>query len=359
MLARQNGSPQVATQPAVTSSQAAPNGKVVKGLVRSLGVMNMKPNKIAKPKNFGPECISEDEISVDDEREFPPASSEVAQEESVRHPVMPRFSRASQASRKKKVKRPEDDIDIDKIVREIEENNVESERRRLEKAVAQAIVEEATQLEASETQSRLLEKRTMVRDRLAEARRRREEALKVSVKARPSRGEALGDVCEYARSDATVRRQAPPLCKRKTTSRRSQKSRLRLRDHWGFAGGCGAECPCEVESEKPATVGWTDGGRDNPPVSPSSQGWSAKPVTESVPSEWNPIGNKTLDHAGFETARDYDEGPPGLVPESESEGSESEGPVRATGDRRTGSWAQSIQTGTRRLHLEVRAGLRK
>ena len=47
----------------------------------------------------------------------------------------------------------------------------------------------------------------------------------------------------------------------------------------------------------------------------------AKLVTESVPSESNPIGDKTLDHAGFETAGDYGEGPPGLVAESESEGS--------------------------------------
>ena len=162
VLALQNGSPQVATQSAVASPQAAPNGKAVKGLVRSLGVMKLKPNKIEQPKYFGPECVSEDEISADDEREFPPASSEVAQEKSNRRPIMPRFSRASQALRKKKEKRLEDDIDIDKIVQQIANNNGESERRRLEKAVAQAIVKEATQLEASEAQSRLLEKRTMV-----------------------------------------------------------------------------------------------------------------------------------------------------------------------------------------------------
>ena len=118
-MALQNGSPQIATQSAVASPQAAPNGKAVKGLVRSLGVMNMKPNKIEQPKYFGPECVREDEVSVDDERQFPPASSGVAQDKSNQRPVMARFSRASQALRKKKEKRLEDDIDIDKIVQEI------------------------------------------------------------------------------------------------------------------------------------------------------------------------------------------------------------------------------------------------
>ena len=118
-MALQNGSPQIATQSAVASPQAAPNGKAVKCLVRSLVVMNMKPNKIEQPKDFGPECVSEDEVSVDDEREFPPASSEVAQEKPSRRPFIPRFFRASQALRKKKEKRLEDDIDIDKIVQEI------------------------------------------------------------------------------------------------------------------------------------------------------------------------------------------------------------------------------------------------